>query len=727
MTVLHPGLAAAAIASVAVPILIHLLLRRRKRVIEWAAMDLLERALRRDRRRQRLERWILLAARCLLLAVAGVALAQPFVAASDGVGAPARTLWLVIDDGVASAERLADGGTVLERSTTEARRALADLRSGDRVGVVTASEPVRRVIDPPTADTARVESYLSTLESAFTGTDLAGALREAAQAASVESDARVEVLLLGAFRRGSLDPTSPAPVLEGLLPRGARLFATGVLATGTDNAWIAEVEPLRAPDEARNEGDRPIRVRVERTGGSLGASARRISVDGAGGGAADLPISAGERRASMDLRVRSTGADADAAVPIEVSIDGDAQPRDDHRFTVLPSAEAPRVLIVDRRTFTSASDLDRLSAGTWIARAIEPGRGERVEIDEIDPGSLDAATLERSEVAIIARPDLLAPAAWAQVRAFVDEGGAAVVIPAPVEAGQRWFERFREAIEPTWRIDPEVEVAETPWRLAPQQPSTALLRMLGSELSLLAAPVTVFRRLRAEIPAADAETALVFEDGVPLLVGGRAASQRGWVALLTVAPELEWTDLPVRPLMVPLVQELVRQGRRIARTRESAVVGATVEAPRGAATISRRAAAGGAGADAGGSGAGDGSGSTSTFVVAANGRTRDVVTRPGIYDALDANGRPLGSVAVNVDPRRASIEPNAPGAVRTWLQSSGPWTTWGDEAEGRPGGVESPADSSWSFALLIAAAALAVVEMVVARLLSRTALVEGGP
>ena len=45
MTFGSPGLALAAVAAVALPILIHLLFRRRRRPVEWAAMELLRRAL----------------------------------------------------------------------------------------------------------------------------------------------------------------------------------------------------------------------------------------------------------------------------------------------------------------------------------------------------------------------------------------------------------------------------------------------------------------------------------------------------------------------------------------------------------------------------------------------------------------------------------------------------------------------------------------------------------
>ena len=58
MTFLHAGLAAAAVGAVAIPILIHLLMRRRRRPVMWGAMRFLLEAYRRQRRRLMVERWL---------------------------------------------------------------------------------------------------------------------------------------------------------------------------------------------------------------------------------------------------------------------------------------------------------------------------------------------------------------------------------------------------------------------------------------------------------------------------------------------------------------------------------------------------------------------------------------------------------------------------------------------------------------------------------------------
>src|SRR5947209_16890288 len=65
------------LAAVSIPIIIHLLNRRRFKTVRWAAMEYLLQAMRKNRRRLKFEQWVLLAVRCLLIFLMGLALARP--------------------------------------------------------------------------------------------------------------------------------------------------------------------------------------------------------------------------------------------------------------------------------------------------------------------------------------------------------------------------------------------------------------------------------------------------------------------------------------------------------------------------------------------------------------------------------------------------------------------------------------------------------------------------
>src|SRR5919109_1613598 len=67
---------AAAVGAASVPIIIHLLNRKRFRIITWAAMRFLLAAQRKNTRRMRLEQLLLLAVRTLLLLLLVLAMAS---------------------------------------------------------------------------------------------------------------------------------------------------------------------------------------------------------------------------------------------------------------------------------------------------------------------------------------------------------------------------------------------------------------------------------------------------------------------------------------------------------------------------------------------------------------------------------------------------------------------------------------------------------------------------
>ena len=72
-----PAFFAAGIFLAAIPIIIHILNRRRYKTVNWAAMEFLLRAMKKNRRRLKFEQWILLATRCAVLVLIATALARP--------------------------------------------------------------------------------------------------------------------------------------------------------------------------------------------------------------------------------------------------------------------------------------------------------------------------------------------------------------------------------------------------------------------------------------------------------------------------------------------------------------------------------------------------------------------------------------------------------------------------------------------------------------------------
>src|SRR5438067_7031553 len=135
-----------AVAGVAasVPIIIHLLNRRRFRIIPWAAMRFLLAAQKQNTRRMRLEQLILLALRVLLvlLVIGAMASVTPWAEAvwnyvwPDGAGFArihaGRTHKIIVLDGSLSMAVKTEGGkTAFERARDLAVQLVNDSPAGD--------------------------------------------------------------------------------------------------------------------------------------------------------------------------------------------------------------------------------------------------------------------------------------------------------------------------------------------------------------------------------------------------------------------------------------------------------------------------------------------------------------------------------------------------------------------------------------------------------------------
>ena len=107
---------------VSVPIVIHLLNRQRYRVIDWAAMEWLLRALKQNRRRILLEQLLLLALRCLIILLIVLAVSKIYFSGAAGlIGdlAGARTDWVVVLDDSFTMGQTVGAASCFERAKEE--------------------------------------------------------------------------------------------------------------------------------------------------------------------------------------------------------------------------------------------------------------------------------------------------------------------------------------------------------------------------------------------------------------------------------------------------------------------------------------------------------------------------------------------------------------------------------------------------------------------------------
>lgn len=704
-----PALAIAAAAAVAVPVLIHLLLRRRRLPVEWAAMDLLREAIRRVERRRRLERLLLLALRCALVAAAGLAIAAPFLGQASGSTRQARTLVVLVDDSAASGERLADG-TAFERSIATARAAIEALREGDRAAVVAMSGASGASRDAASLDRAGALRRLALLAPTELPCDLPGAFGAAAAIlAQPESAGHArEVLVASAFRAGSVGAMAPLPMLGD----GVRLRADQPPAMAGANLRVASVEPERVAGTVpgasaslvatvqRDRGDEAVRTSIRAQGPSLTAPVERTI---------ELPAGVRETTVVLPLVERAGEARAAGRRAVTVSLGGDAQPVDDARGLVLAGEGRARAVIVDRRSFDAGTGIDRLPPGDWVARALAPSDPPAVDVSFVDPAAFDARTAASADAVVVAQPQQLNEAQWAVLGAFVSRGGFAAFMPAAKERAQPWTPAFARTFGTPWTFALEASELAAPVALSEEQPAASLLAAVSGELQQLAPSVDAFRVLRVDTGADRGATQVSLRDGTPFLLSWRPAGSRGTVCMLASAVDLAWTTLPLKPLMVPLWQELVAEARRRSASAEQVFVGSVPMVDRAGVVELRPIGSDGTAVEG-----------ARAVAIGAGGRASGIIERSGLYQMVDSSGAVQGILAASVDASVASVAPVEQDRLKGWMSAAGSFA-WSDgdvaatPAEAGGAGsvtIDGPSLAPW---LLAAALMLAASEALLSR------------
>lgn len=681
MSFLHPILFACGAACVLVPIIIHLLMRRRRKPVEWAAMRFLQEALRRTRRRRLIEKWLLLAARCLLVALIAVALARPMVGAGGAAAATGRTFYLVIDNSIASALAGADGRTALSRHQEAARKILDTLADADRVGLVLLGAPADATVVPASTNRGAVRSLIDAATPTDSGADFTGATaRLAAALAGADSAGERLVVILSDFRTGSAD------VQTGLsrLPAGTRLVAAEPAPTPADNVGIVRLAALRQVVLPREDGQaQTATVFLERSG--TGADRARstavrlnlVTADGRAlaSGQGVARFGPGERAAAatvaLDLGGSAAGLAAGGGAILTAQIDADALSRDDQWRLPIETRETLRLGVVSDGSWRPSAGAESLRPAQWIGLALRPSEAGSIELIDLDPASLDAARLAGLDGAVVVSPHRLGEDGWRRLAGFARAGGLVIVFPTADATVQGWTDAMNAGLGLEWSFARETVTWPEPARprIAPGLPAGTpaeddLLAAVRGELAELTRPVSVLRLLPVRAESEAGRPLLTLEDGTPLVFAGRLrnlrpsgatpgeteTTARGMVVFVAVAFEPEWTDLPAKPLMVPLVQELVRQGVGKARPALWGRAGAPLRVP--AQTAELRPAAGT---------------DSPALSVDDQGATREPVRRAGAFVAADARGGPRGLIATNPDAMSARVDAQDRAAIGAWL------------------------------------------------------------
>ncbi len=546
----------------ALPVLVHLLYRRRTRRIAFPTLRLLRTVDPHLARRRRLHELALLALRTAVVLLAVLAAARP--SAGGRVGASSSDTVVLLDDSASMA--LGGEASAWTFAVATARGVFERMGAGDRGAL-------HRVVAGPAAPaeglTQDGRALVRALEAAGR-TDahgaLAAALRVAGEALAKGTSPDRRLLLVtdldaGAFADGDLAVAARA------LPRGTRHVV--VPATAPPAARDVAVRRLALGDGTSVVG-RPLRVTVgvERRAGQAPGVRVEILAGRDAPRTADVVFSpAGTAEAKFEVTPTAPGL-----LALVASVASDDFGPDDRRHLVALVRPRLEVVLLDGDLDDPAT-AQALGGGALVALALDPpgdGSLSGIRVTRVRPSDADPAAIRAADVLVLHDAPDLPEATAAAVLGRHGEGAGLLVV-----AGERCGRSGRAV--------PDALSDAVPGRVSAPAAATAgaakpLTVAAPEDPSLSGLAVEGVARLEGvsakdvlEIAARANATVLLEASGRPVLVRGPGTPAPSLLLAMSLAPASSaWA---LRPTFLAWIHGLVPSLARGGVERPSVVVG----------------------------------------------------------------------------------------------------------------------------------------------------------
>jgi len=537
-----------ALAAAAVPLLLHLLQRRKTVRVLFPTLRFLKLAERRSASRIRLENLLLWLVRTLLIVVLALAFAAPVLrnsAAAKWAGSNRRDIVLVFDVSYSMGYETGRG-TVMDVAKEAALELLNSLAPDDRVCIyLTGVDKPVPLIEKPTSDHALVLRLLREIQWQPETSAIEPALSLAhfnlSQQKELGRDREYFLLTDGQSLpwRNKVAAASLPPIMDADGGRDAaavfrkeKLF---ILAAGValpENTWIASatVTPVTLLERQTARAE----IMLGRVGNSRDITLA-LDIDG------------------MEDVTRAVTLNADAPTTVEIPVPELPEGLHLLRFRITPDAlPVDDSFIVPLRVIRKLPAAVSGSDTRFLRAALDPS-STRDTVTTLSPDELGSANLDDIGTVFLADAFPLSGQAQLALEAFVRRGGALAVFPggfttpqhyaswALLPAGVRDIQRIPvdEALRALHRLNRDDGIFENFRFPRGVIPTVALKRTL------------VFDSLRE-----DTETILSAGDDLPFLLMRREGL--GKVFAFSVSADREWSTFPLTAFFVPIVHQVLR-------------------------------------------------------------------------------------------------------------------------------------------------------------------------
>jgi hypothetical protein len=554
------------LAAVSVPIIIHLLNRRKFQKVVWAAMRFIQTSVERNQRRMRVEDLILLALRCLLLALLALALARPAFknSGADFLGQSKVTAVIILDN--SESMGMSDGTmTRFEKARKAAEQALETMPAGSATAVILASDIAIGVIPEPTFDFNLARKAIREAPLTDRGTDLLPSVQRALDTLKQRIGIRKEIYLV---TDGQLAGWKQMNEIQKLLESSQREVRSHVVLvsehedrnlTVTDFRNASGLTPINQPIrfEARvsNFGREAVRdVRVSLSADNEPPS-DEFTID-------SLPPG-GSRSISLFSKLRTEGFHS-----IVARIPEDRLPADDRRTLAVRALKEVRVLLVDGEPGAEARDSE-----TFFLRhaliPVAPGEQQNyfVKAVRLTGPEIASARLDDFDAVILANVPDFSDAVAKNLEQYVRRGGGLLIF----SGGRINSSFYNEQLSGKYHLLPatfgpargNAEQDAEYFTLQDRDLEHGIVSIWNDPNAGTLSSVR-FYRAHDLIPVAykkaggkaveesgPPQTVVKFSHGTPAII--EHTYGLGRVVMFASTADTAWNDLPVRPAFVPLL------------------------------------------------------------------------------------------------------------------------------------------------------------------------------
>lgn len=560
-----------ALPLAAVPIIIHILNRRRFKKVQWAAMEFLLKAMKRNRKRLRMEQWLVLLLRVLAVLLLGFLVARPQLGGGGLIGS--ITHHVVVLDDSASMTQISGSASLFERAQDRVRALADDLsktRSGDLISIVRSTKSTepdlwKVQVGPDVA--RRIGSGLKEWLVSQTSPDLGKAFSNAQQRAStVEEAGRTEYYLVCDQRQYDFatpdDQAQPALVMAiaAMNPETEHLT---VLDVGGQHPNLG-VTDIRLVDRLA-VANVPVALAIDVKNHGLDATmptSIAFQVNGQSSVSLDVPqLAPGEKVALPASHTFGSAGFHRVEARLETT---EHFPLDDARAFAIEVKEKSRVLLVD-------GDPDEdLGETFFVVSAYDPTGDQRFgfELQVVSDTGLGELDLEPFDFIWLCNVQAPTEEFAERLEAYVGNGGGLGVFCGALIDVQRYNDLLWKDGKGLLPL-PLLEVDGDPDRPEPAvltKKDHPMCGGLGEVFELLMNNVVLVKRWIAFDHEFDHDAAIVARirdaEGPPLIVTRPFGSGGGQVSAFAITADKHWSNLPVTELFVPAVMELHKSSAR---------------------------------------------------------------------------------------------------------------------------------------------------------------------